>query len=307
MARKPRVHFPGAFYHVMLRGNNKKQIFFSEEDRKYFYFLVQDGIEKYKYYMHGFCLMSNHVHLVIQVGEIPVSKIMHNLSFRFTNYINRRQGSVGHLFQGRFKAILVDEDNYLLTLIRYIHLNPVRAKIVENAKDYSWSSHRAYLGLENIPWLTKDFLLSYFNKSKSAAIFQYNCFMHEIVENQSTIEFQSGNQRNFSILANDDFIEKLEKKIHIEKVHISMDDLIKTVCSYYLVEVYQLQSHSRKREFSRIRGVIAWLAQELKISNLHEVAKYFNRDASGLSRLLRVTKISVDQEAELNKLCQLLK
>src|SRR5438128_1261231 len=113
MARKPRIYFPGAVYHVMLRGNGGMRIFFLDEDREYFYFLIGEGIRRYKYEIHGFCLMSNHVHFLLRVGNVSLSKIIQNISFRYTRWINKREKRVGHLFQGRYKAILVDDESYL--------------------------------------------------------------------------------------------------------------------------------------------------------------------------------------------------
>ena len=158
MARKSRVHYPGAVYHVMLRGNRGQPIFFSDEDRCRCYLLLQEGTVRFEYRVHGFCLMDNHLHLAIQVGDIPLSKIMQNLSFRYTRWVNKHQQRLGHLFQGRYHAILVDQDSYLLELVRYIHLNPVRAKWVDRPEDYPWSSHQAYLNAEAIPWLTTDWV-----------------------------------------------------------------------------------------------------------------------------------------------------
>ena len=158
MARKPRVHCPGALYHVMLRGNGGQEIFFSQEDRFRFYLLVQEDIERYGHKVHAFCLMTTHVHLAIQVGEIGLPRIIQNLAFRYTRWGNWRQSRTGHLFQGRYKAVLVDADTYLLELTRYIHLNPVRSGIVRIPEDYPWSGHRAYLGLETIPWLTTEWV-----------------------------------------------------------------------------------------------------------------------------------------------------
>jgi len=106
MARKPRVHVPGGYYHVMMRGNMGSDLFFSEADYSRFFLLLQEGIERYGHRVHAFCLMTNHVHLLIQVGEIPLSRIIQNLGFRYTRYINSKRKEVGHLFQGRYKAIL---------------------------------------------------------------------------------------------------------------------------------------------------------------------------------------------------------
>ncbi|MDH5561852.1 MAG: transposase, partial [Deltaproteobacteria bacterium] len=127
MARKPRIHYPGAVYHVILRGNGGQDIFFSKADRSRFYLLLQDGAERFSHRIHAFCLMTNHVHLAIQVGEVPLSRIMQNISFRYTGYLNRRKQRTGHVFQGRYKALLIDADSYLVELVRYIHCNPVRA------------------------------------------------------------------------------------------------------------------------------------------------------------------------------------
>ena len=142
MARKPRLHVPGGLYHVILRGNAKQDVFFSAGDRKYFYELLAEGVLRFGYRVHAFCLMSNHLHLALQAGEDSLSSAMQNLSFRYTRYLNARLGRVGHVFQGRFKAYLVDQDRYGLALVRYIHLNPVRAKTVRQPGAYAWSRDR---------------------------------------------------------------------------------------------------------------------------------------------------------------------
>ena len=146
MARKPRLYYPGALYHVMLRGNGGQPIFFSSPDYRQFYHLLQEAYQRFDHRIHAFCLMSNHVHLAIEVGAIPLAPIMQNISFRYTRWINQRQKRMGHLFQGRYKALLVDQENYLLALIRYIHLNPIRAGVAKELVDFPWCSHLAYLG-----------------------------------------------------------------------------------------------------------------------------------------------------------------
>jgi len=162
MARKPRLYIPGALYHVMLRGNDGQHIFDNNEERSHFLSLVAEGVGRYGHRIHAYCLMDNHVHLLIQMGQTPLSKVMQNISFRYTRWMNRRHHRTGHLFQGRFRAILCDEDAYLLELVRYIHLNPVRAGIIATPEEHPWSGHRAYLGIESVPWLTSDWCLSRF-------------------------------------------------------------------------------------------------------------------------------------------------
>lgn len=130
----------------MLRGNDGQPIFFSEADKSRMCLLLQQGVERFGHSIEAFCFMSNHIHLAVRVSENSISRIIHHLAFRFTRYINRHYKRVGHLFQGRFKSVLVDDDDYLKELIRYIHLNPVRAGGVADPQYYVWSSHRAYMG-----------------------------------------------------------------------------------------------------------------------------------------------------------------
>lgn len=143
MPRKPRIHFPGALYHVILRGNAGHPIFLDDRGRQHFYELIGEGVDRFGHRIHGFCLMTNHVHLLVQVGEIPLSRIIHNLTLRYTAWLNSRHSRIGHLFHGRYKALLVDAENYLLELVRYIHLNPVRAGMAKLADEYRWTGNRA--------------------------------------------------------------------------------------------------------------------------------------------------------------------
>ena len=123
-------------------------IFLDERDFKMFLAYLLDYKNRYGFHLYAYALMKNHLHLLIEVEEIPLNRIMQCLLFRYTRYFNRRQGEVGHLFQGRYKAIVCDKDAYLLELVRYIHLNPVRAKIVKVPEDYVWTGHLSYLGGE---------------------------------------------------------------------------------------------------------------------------------------------------------------
>ena len=138
MARKPRIHYPGACYHVMLRGNGGQDIFKDDTGHTRFLLLLQENVERFSCRIHAFCLRSNHIHLAIQVSDISLSRIMQNICSRYTRNFNRKHGVTGHLFQGRFKALLLDADNYLLELVRYIHLNPVRAAMVELPENHPW-------------------------------------------------------------------------------------------------------------------------------------------------------------------------
>jgi len=141
VARPLRIEYEGAFYHVTARGNERKEIFFAGHDYAKFMDYLRETRDRYHFLLHCYVLMPNHYHLLIETPEGNISQVMHRLNASYTGYINRTRQRTGHLFQGRYKAILVDRDNYLLELSRYVHLNPVRAGMVSNPGDYPHSSY----------------------------------------------------------------------------------------------------------------------------------------------------------------------
>lgn len=284
MARKPRLHVPGGLYHVILRGNGRQDIFFDREDRYHFYLLLQEGVTRYAHRIHGFCLMTNHVHLAVQVGEVPLSKIVQNLAFRYTRWVNRRQRRVGHLFQGRYKAVLVEAESYLLELVRYIHLNPVRAKMVKRPERYPWSSHRAYLGAETLPWLYTQSVLARFGERIRSARQRYARFIAAGMSEGHREEFHGGGDDR-RILADDKFIERVLGTPPVVPKEVSLDRIVKVVCEGYAIKEAQLRTPDRGRRASEARSLIAWLALQTGAATLEQVAARFGRDATTLSRL----------------------
>ncbi len=294
MARKPRVHIPGGVYHVMLRGNGGQGIFFLDEDRYRWYRLMEEGVERYGHRIHGFCLMTNHVHLAVQVGETPLSKIIQNLSFRYTRWVNHRQSRMGHLFQGRYKAVLVDGDAYLLELVRYIHLNPVRAGLVENPDEYPWSGHRAYLGLEQLPWMSTDWLLSQFAKRKDAARRRYARFVADGLGEGHREEFHGGGG-DARILGDDRFIERvLAKDGASVGPDLTLGDVEGKVLESYRLTPAELAVRGRRRKPAEARGVIAALAVQRGVATLTEVARRYHRDVATLSEAVRRVQLRLN-------------
>lgn len=163
LARKPRLHVPGGTYHVVVRGNNRQNLFVDDRDRGEIFRLIGEGVERFAHRIHAFCCMTNHVHLLAEVDRAPLSRIVHNLCFRYARWFNQRYGRSGHHFERRYRALLVESDSYLLELVRYIHRNPVRAGLSKWAEDYPWSSHRAYLGRSGPAWLTTTGVLRLFS------------------------------------------------------------------------------------------------------------------------------------------------
>ncbi|MEA3469117.1 MAG: transposase [Thermodesulfobacteriota bacterium] len=284
MARKPRIHYPGACYHVILRGNAGQDIFFEKQDRSRFFFLLQEGIEKYKHRIHAYCLMTNHLHLAVQVGDVSLSRIIQNVSFRYTRYINHRRNQVGHLFQGRYKALLVDADRYLLELVRYIHNNPVRAGMVKLPEQYVWSSHASYLGVVPVSWLTTDWVLSQFAKEKRRAIGGYRDFVLGGKDEGHRKEFHQGN-REGRILGEDRFVEEaLHKASQKFSRNTTLEHVLLKVCEEYDIELDELSSGSRQKRISEPRSVAALLVRDIDHISLMELSLVLKRDLSGLSQ-----------------------
>ncbi len=180
MARPLRLEFPGALYHVTSRGNARQAIVADDRDRSEWLALLAHVVDRYGWFCHAYCLMDNHYHLLIETPQPSLSFGMRQLNGRYTQAYNRRHHRVGHLFQGRFTAILVEKDAHLLELCRYVVLNPVRAKLVPHPGQWAWSSYRATAGEANGPtWLTTDWILYQFGQRIGPAQERYRTFVAE--------------------------------------------------------------------------------------------------------------------------------
>jgi putative transposase len=155
-----RIEFPGAVYHITARGNERKMMFLDDHDREAFLVLMRQVKERFNWLIHSYVLMGNHYHLLVETVEANLSRGMRQLNGVYTQVFNRRHKRVGHLFQGRFKAILIEKDSYLLEISRYLALNPVRTGMVSRAEEWPWSSYRTTIGIADPPsWLQVDWIL----------------------------------------------------------------------------------------------------------------------------------------------------
>jgi putative transposase len=178
MARPLRIEYPGALYHVTSRGNAGGRIFRSDKDREYFLDLFGFIIERFHWLCHAWCLLDNHYHLILETPEGNLSRGMRQLNGIYTQKHNWKYMKTGHVFQGRYKAILVDKESYLLELCRYVVLNPLRAKIVKRPQEWKWSSYRSTTGTAKTPqWLTTDWILAQFSRSRRRAQRLYHQFI----------------------------------------------------------------------------------------------------------------------------------
>ena len=180
MARPLRIEFEGAVYHVTSRGNARQDIFLDDADRSAFLEVVASAVKRYNWLCHAYCLMSNHYHLVIETPDGNLSEGMRHVNGVYTQRFNRTHRRIGHLFQGRFKAVLVGKDSHLLELCRYVVLNPVRAGLVKAPAHWKWSSYSATAGRVRRPrFLTVAWLLSQFGTSRTTAQEHYKKFVYE--------------------------------------------------------------------------------------------------------------------------------
>ena len=180
MARPLRVQFDGAIYHITSRGNARQEIFLDDTDRRSFLEVLAEVVDRFGWICHAYCLMPNHYHLLIETPEPNLSQGMQLLNGVFTQRFNRHHKRLGHVLQGRYKAILVERESHLLELARYVVLNPVRAEMVRSAKDWPWSSYRATSGQAEKPsYLTIDWVLAQFGSNRSLAISAYRMFVRQ--------------------------------------------------------------------------------------------------------------------------------
>ncbi|MED4227920.1 transposase [Neobacillus cucumis] len=164
MSRKHRVWFPGAKYHITSRGNRRSSIFYDDFDREAYFQFLEEARCYFPFYLHTYCLMTNHIHLQIETIHHHPKDMMKMLNSRYAMYFNKRHNLVGHVFQGRYGAELIDSKDYLLDVSRYIHLNPVEANMVKSPSDYRWSSYAAYISDYVNPHITTTKILSHFRE-----------------------------------------------------------------------------------------------------------------------------------------------
>jgi len=301
MARKPRVEFEGAFYHVIVRGNQRQKIFRDDRDRLAYLERIEHYRERYGFSVYAYVLMSNHVHLLLEAKKAPLSKIMQGIQFTYTQSYNRRHGTVGHLFQGRYKAILCDRDEYLLELVRYIHLNPGRMRNAIDPWKYRWSSHRAYVGEKSAVGVATERVLGQLAKSLGQARRAYGRFMGEgLGEGHEEKYYQATDQR---FLGDEAFVEKVAlraqgKDIERTGPRVGFERLLEAMVKECRVTKAALTGTGRQRDWIEGRRLLVYAAREWGRLTTRELGKRLGRDPSMISRLSRDYEGSRDRERE---------
>jgi len=283
MPRPPRLHVPGGFYHVTLRGNHREDLFSSPQDREVLNNFVAEAVEKYRARIHAFCWMTNHLHAFIQVGETKLDKVVGRFAVRYSRYRHQQLRTNGHLFDRRHQPYLVDSDAYFLALLRYIHLNPVEARIVRSPDDYPWSSHRAYQGSETLPWITTEFGLSLLGKTMGAARAAYNALMQGELDVDPGFKLVPSEDPR--VIGTDRFLASLPPPQVKPKSRLTLEQMAIEVCVALKLSLDDVRSPSRHRRLTPAREAIARRAVDERIASYCEVARFLGRSPSAICQL----------------------
>ena len=275
MGRKPRIHFQGACYHVIVRGNGRRPIFFTVGDRQRFLALVGEGVGRFEHQVHAYCLMTNHAHFAIQVSAVPLWKIVHNLCFRYSRYVHRRLGRSGHLFERRYRAGLVDGTRSLTRLVRYIHRNPVEAGMTGDPLAHRWSSHRAYLCPPAPSWLTTSLVLGLFHGDGKAA--RRNLQEFVLASDEKPGEWRP------DLLLGDVAPPDACSKPHRRPLDCRLETIVEVVARVTGVDGDQLVAGSRRMPATRARALAALIVRDHSSFSLRALGDLLGREASSLS------------------------
>ena len=303
MSRPLRITYPGAFYHITTRGNEGRQIFKDVRDREKFLSYLESAAQRYRASVHVYCLMRNHYHFLLETPAGNLPEIMHHINGAYTTYFNVKRQRSGHLFHGRYKAILVEKDQYAKELSRYIHLNPVRAKIVGTPEQYPWSSYGYFIGLRKSPeWLARDFILSYFGDKVSRAQKGYRNFVNAMVGQK----FKSPSERVVSstILGTEDFVESIRDRYLAKREFDSNLPALRELLGRGRPSIQEIMNEvelifSQDRLLTRRVGL--YLCQRYTGEKLKEIGKYFRIGESGVSQASRRIAMRISQDDKLRK------
>jgi REP element-mobilizing transposase RayT len=306
MARPMRIEYPDAWYHVMNRGRRSENIFLEDNDYYGFLKLLIESTAIWNVRIAGYCLMPNHYHLLVHTPDANLSRCMRHINGVYTQRFNRSHQCDGQLFRGRYKAILIDADTYLLQLLRYIHRNPLNAGLVEQLDAYQWSSHNGYLSdAKKWAWLYKDFVLSMLTEDGRQRRRAYREFI--VMDDSREIKSILQKKKLPAILGSQGFVDWVKGRFYEEKIDVEMpqskvlvpdkDKIKEVVCKAYGVEEEDLQK-SIRGIFNEPRNVAIYLTRQLRRDTLDEIAREFRmkRYSSTSSAIERVkAQISEDQ------------
>jgi len=283
MARPPRLEVVGGVYHVVARGNERKAIFRDDFDRETYLARLAICRERFGFRVYAYCLMGNHIHLALERGSVPLGRIMLALQFFYSQRFNRRHDRVGHLFQGRYGAFLVEKERYLWALLRYIHLNPVKAGLVRRARDYAWSSDRYYRNGTAPEWLDLERVLRMLGRSKSEAVAKYR----RLVDGSAGPPYEEIAAIERTVKGDEQFAERVLLEAGENprrKVGWTVAMVADFVASEERIAMENLMCPNRSARGSMIRSIAAYIGRREAGIPVAQMARHFGRDESTLIR-----------------------
>ena len=318
MPRQARLDIPGALHHIMVRGINKAKIFGNEQDKTKFLDRLGEIVKTGQCSVYAWVLMNNHVHILFKSGREGISGVMRKLLTWYAQYYNRRHRRSGHLFENRYKSILCEEDTYLLALVRYIHLNPIRARIVKTVEDldeYPWSGHRTIIGKAKQDWMDTEYVLAQFGENRKQAVLEYRNFMTEgagqghikeltgggLIRSQGgwsqvLAMKRRGQKEEFDerILGGGDFVNNILKEAEERELRQlkairsgkNIQNIIEEECRKVGISPIELQSGSRRRKVCSARAMIGLRSREELGLSAAEMARHLGVNTSGITRAI---------------------
>lgn len=288
MARKPRIHYSGAVNHVIARGNNKENIFYKNADKAMYLDLLKKYRDKYDFLLYAYALMDNHLHLLIEVRDNPLSGIMQGLQLSYTQYFNKKYDRVGHVFQQRYKAMLCGKDEYLLALIKYIHENPVKAGLTPTL-DYQWSSHKDYIRAES-ELVSTGFVLDYFGDGSKNAVQKYLEFMQDSRE-EVMPEIKQGDRCQPAVPN-----IKLNDASNME---VSLDELLKVIAAKNYIPEEMVFKKNKLSQIARARSIFLYLAVDSGLLTRSKAAEFLRISQSAVTKAFKKIKDNEEIQIEI--------
>jgi putative transposase len=310
MSRPLRIQYPKAWYHIMNCGRRFEKIFNDNEDYQLFVDLLKETSGMWNIRVAAYCLMPNQYNLLVQTPDANIARSMRHLNGVYTQRYNRRHNCDGPLFRGRYKSILVSADEYLLQLVRYIHRNPLKAKLVKKMTDYEWSSHKGYLSVAGKwEWLEKQFILSMLSSDKKNRPSEYRKFIR--VDSDEDIAGVFDSERWPICIGPSDFIDWVKGEYYARKKDDEIPEskllapdvfqILKNVCMNYKVEV-EVLFRSKRGVVNEPRNVAVYLCRRLRQDRLTEIRDYFRmRKYSSVSSIIERVKARMNTEKRFKK------
>lgn len=305
MSRPLRIEYPNAWYHVMNRGRRKENVFLTKSDYLEFIKVLREASDQFGLVISAFCLMPNHYHLLVQTPHGNLSRCMRHVNGVYTQRFNKAHDYDGQLFRGRYKAVLVEDNQYLLQVMRYIHRNPLEAKLVKSLQDFPWSSHHGYVSkAQKWNWLEKQLLLGMLSQAKTTQTREYKKFIVE--KNSSEIETFYSLKNMASILGEKLFKDQIKERFgskHFEQevsrtkeLAVASDTIFETVCNHFSIDKSTLMV-TRRGVSNTPRDIAIYLTKKYRLESLEEIGSLFDiAHYSTVSNSIRRVRRAISQK-----------